>query len=189
MYHLTAYIDFPIIISLNPCNSPRRMKVVEGVTKHQKDSTWSRSNSGPGRPNAQVRLHPWATRPHCILELEGQNVYVLISVLVSICITTRVTLCGDTLKNSRSNQMKLQIFDHLFPTKAAISYFVQTHIKNCAEVFICSAWLLLSKTVIPFFPSFPYLGNHSCPHFLCIFCFSCLGWGLFLELFLFSTKT
>ena len=119
------------------------MKVVEGVTKHQKDSTWSRSNSGPGRPNAQVRLHPWATRPHCILELEGQNVYVLISVLVSICITTRVTLCGDTLKNSRSNQMKLQIFDHLFPTKAAISYFVQTHIKNCAEVFIFSNQVFL----------------------------------------------
>ena len=55
--------------------------------------------------------------------------------------------------------MKLQIFDHLFPTKAAISYFVQIHIKNCAGVFACSAQLLLSKTVIPFSPLFHTLAT------------------------------
>lgn len=51
-------------------------------------------------------------------------------------------MCENTLKNSRLKQIKLQIFDHLLPPKAAFSYFYLNCIfpicssahKSCAEV-------------------------------------------------------
>lgn len=86
---------------------------------------------------------------------------MLTSILVSTEITV-VYVCRNSLKNVGLNQMKLQIFDHRLPTKAAISHlissfiFVQTHIKAASRRSVCLLSLpAFLQSWAPSFPSFP----------------------------------